>query len=212
MTLPLCIAAAISALLAIALEWEEKRKPAFYLLKPLTTLLITGVALLAPHSDYRTLVIIALVLSMIGDICLMFDGDAFFMGGLGSFLIAHFVFVAAYLSGMDRVTPPLWAGLFVVYGIGFFSWLLPKTGPLKIPVLIYGAALMGMAVTASARWVNLHDTPSLLALLGAAIFVVSDSALAVRKFSGIYPHAQTVILSTYWLGIWLIALSAHPST
>lgn len=211
MTTILCIAAAISALLAIALEWQEKRHPAFYVLKPLTTLIITAIAFLAPESDYRTLVIVALLLSMIGDVCLMFDGDAFFMGGLGSFLIAHFIFVGAYLAGMDRVVPPLWAGLFLIYGIGFFAWLLPKTGALKIPVFIYGAALMGMAMTASARWVNLQDTPALLALLGAAIFVVSDSALAVRKFSGAYAHAQTLILSTYWLGIGLIALSAHSA-
>lgn len=207
----LIAAAAVSALLAIAVEWRERRHPSFYLLKPLTTLLITGIALLAPTSSYQTLVVAALLLSLAGDVCLMFEGNAWFMGGLGSFLLAHFIFVAAYLSGLQAVLPPWWAGLFLVYGMGFFLWLMPHTGTLKIPVMIYGGALMAMAVTASARWVSLHDGPALLALLGASVFVVSDSALAVRKFVGSYRYAQALILSTYWMGIGLIALSVHPA-
>lgn len=204
----LILASALSALLAIAADWNEQRHRAFYLLKPLTTLLITGIALLGAPGEYRSLVIAALLLSCAGDICLMFEGNRWFIGGLGSFLVAHIVFVVAYVAGLDQVAPPWWSAGFVIYGLAFFGWLLPRTGPLKLPVMIYGAALMGMAITASARWVNLHDTGAALALAGAAIFVVSDSALAVRKFSAAYRHAQPLILSTYWLAIGLIAVSA----
>lgn len=202
-------AATLSAFAAIAADNGAQRHRAFYLLKPLTTLLITGIALLGVPGEYRTLVLVALLLSCLGDICLMFEGNQWFMGGLGSFLLAHIVFVVAYVAGLDRVLPPWWSALFLVYGLGFFGWLLPKTGSLKIPVIVYGASLMGMAITASARWINLGDTAALLALIGAAVFVVSDSSLAVRKFSGPYRNAQLLILSTYWLAIGLIALSTH---
>ena len=47
-----------------------------------------------------------------------------------------------------------------------------------------------------------------LALAGAVLIIVSDSSLAVRKFPGPYAQAQTLILSTYWLSIALIGLSA----
>src|SRR5271156_3085314 len=91
-------AAAVSALLAIAAEGEQRRHPAFYLLKPLTTVLILAAALnLTPLSGaaYRQTVVIALALSLAGDICLMFEGEAWFAAGLGSFLLAHIGFILA---------------------------------------------------------------------------------------------------------------------
>ena len=85
----LCGLAAISALAAIAADWNEKRHRAFYVLKPLTTLLIAGIALCGAPGDFRMLLLAALLLSMCGDICLMFPGNGWFIGGLGSFLVAH---------------------------------------------------------------------------------------------------------------------------
>ena len=208
MLLALGIAAAVSALLAIAAEsGGATRHKAFYVLKPLTTLLILGIALCGPAGDYRTAVAIGLVLSMLGDICLMFAGNAWFLGGLGSFLIAHFLFVWAYAEGLSSYGVPLWCWAGVVYGLGFFAWLLPKTGPLKLPVLVYGTALLGMVFAASARWQAAPGPGTTLAMLGAFIFMVSDSALAVRQFNSAYRGAQPLILSTYWLAIGLIAVS-----
>ena len=204
----LCLAAAASALAAIAAEWNERRHGSFYLLKPLTTLLIIAIALCGPDSQYRSLVGVALVLSLSGDVCLMFEGDGWFIGGLGSFLLAHGLFVAAFAYGVPLSGTPWWGALFVLYGLGFFGWLLPKTGKLMPAVIVYGIALLAMAVAAGARWQTVHDQRALLALTGAVLFIVSDSSLAVRKFNGAYRHAQTLILSTYWLSIALIALSA----
>ena len=98
-TLFLC-AAGVSALVAI---WAEERRagrhPAFYLLKPLTTLLILGAAATAPGADeaYRNWICAALLLSTAGDIALTREGDRAFMAGLGSFLVAHGLFVWAFL-------------------------------------------------------------------------------------------------------------------
>src|SRR5689334_5870984 len=98
----LTAAAAISGLLAIAADWEERRHPAFYALKPVTTILILGIVLAATpaSAEYRQWIAVALVLSLAGDICLMFPGNAWFIGGLGSFLVAHFAFAAAFLLGV----------------------------------------------------------------------------------------------------------------
>jgi len=204
----LTLAAALSALLAIAAEsGGTTRHKSFYVLKPLTTLLILGMALCGPEGDYRTAVAIGLVLSMLGDICLMFAGNAWFLGGLGSFLIAHFLFVWAYAEGLTSWGVPVWCWAGVVYGLAFFAWILPKTGSLKLPVLVYGTALLGMVFAASARWLATPNLGTALAMIGAFIFMVSDSALAVRQFNGAYRGAQPLILSTYWLAIGLIAVS-----
>lgn len=205
----LTVAAVISAALAIAADWEERRRAAFYALKPLTTILILAIALLAPaqSAEYQRFIAVALVLSLAGDVCLMFKGDGWFLGGLGSFLLAHFAFAAAFLRGVSALQPPAWLPVVLVYAAAMLFVLLPRAGKLKVPVFIYCAVLAGMAFTASVRYTALHDTRSLYAMLGALIFVASDSALGVRQFVGPYRGAQALILSTYWTAIGLIAWS-----
>ena len=201
------IAAGISALLAIVADWNERRHFTFYVLKPLTTLFIIGLAATVPEGTARTLMLLALVLSLAGDICLMFEGQGWFMGGLGRFLLAHLTFIPELLYGVDSPSLPLWSAGLVVWGVAFFAWLLPNTGPLKIAVLIYGTILLGMALAAIARWHVAPNEASQFALIGALLFVVSDSSLSIRKFVGPYYGAQALILSTYWSAIGLMAYS-----
>ncbi len=201
-------AAAISALLAIAADWEERRHPAFYLLKPLTTALILAAALsLAPASGtgYQLCVVVALALSLVGDVCLMFEGDGWFAAGLGSFLLAHVGFIVAFLKGVSLAWPPAWTLLPLVYGLGLCAWLLPRAGTLRIPVAVYCLVLLGMTLAAALRLQTLGGQPAWLAVAGALLFVVSDSSLALRRFAGAYRGAQALILSTYWVSIGLIA-------
>src|SRR5690606_29142870 len=118
--------AAASALAAIAADWRETKPRVFFVLKPLTTLLIAGIASLAPESDYRNLILVGLALSLIGDICLMFQGETAFVGGLSSFLLAHLVFMAAFLIGLPAWPLPWWVFGFAVYGVAFAMLLLPR--------------------------------------------------------------------------------------
>lgn len=203
-------AAALGAVLAIAADWEERRRRSFYLLKPLTTALILAAALSlepASGSAYRLWVAAALALSLAGDICLMFEGDLWFAGGLGSFLLAHVGFILAFLKGVAIGLPPAWTLLPVLYGLGLASWLLPRAGSLRIPVALYCLVLLGMALAAALRYQALGGRPALLAVAGSLLFVVSDSSLAIRRFAGPYRGAQALILSTYWASIGLIAAS-----
>lgn len=206
-------AAALSALLAIACEERRGgRHAAFFALKPLTTLLILAAAASAESADpaYRQGICIALALSMCGDIALMFAGNAAFMAGLGSFLIAHGVFVWVFLAD-GAAAPPLWTAVVVLAALAYFVWLLPRTGPLKIPVVIYGVVLVAMSLVAAGRLEWRQDSSGLLALGGALVFLVSDSALAACQFWRPYPRAQTLILSTYWTAIALLAASVAGS-
>jgi len=202
------IVATISALMAIYADWNERRHFTFYVLKPLTTLFIIGMAATVPEGGARALMLLALGLSLAGDICLMFEGQGWFVGGLTSFLLAHLAFIPALLHGVDgSLSLPLWSAAIVIWGLGFFAWLLPKTGPLKPAVLVYGTILMAMALAAVARWNVAPTEAASFALVGALLFVVSDSSLAVRKFVGAYYGAQALILSTYWSAIGLMAYS-----
>lgn len=208
MVMLLAAAAAVCAVLAIVADWNETKPRAFLVLKPLTTILITGLALQAPDSGYRDLLVIGLLLSLVGDIALMFAGNGAFITGLSSFLLAHLLFMWAFLDGVAAPAFPVLAWVFIGYGLLFSLVLLPRAGKLKLPVLVYGAALMGLAITATIRCNQLGGDTGLYAFVGACLFVISDSALGARKFIGHYRGAQGVILSTYWSAIGLIAASA----
>lgn len=207
-------AAALSALLAIASEERPAgRHRAFFVLKPLTTLLVLGAAATAGDADpaYRAWICAALLLSMCGDVALMFPGNAAFVTGLGSFLVAHGLFVWAFWINGGHAMPPMWSALPVLAAGAFFVWLLPRTGPLRLPVIVYAAALVGMTLAAAARSHARDDLSGALAAAGALLFVFSDSSLAVRQFNGPYPRAQALILSTYWLAIAGVAASVVGS-
>src|SRR5512136_918240 len=77
-----------------------------YVLKPLTMLLVIGVAAgRIPGTDpwYRRLVLAGLLFSLCGDVFLMWPGDLF-MPGLASFLVGHLCYLGAFTRGGWRAT------------------------------------------------------------------------------------------------------------
>ncbi len=212
-TIALSVAAAASALAAIAADWEERRHRSFFVLKPLTTLLVIGVAAsIAWTGPYAQWVLVALALSLCGDVFLMFgDGarasDRAFIAGLVSFLLAHVAFVVAFAQGLGAPALPGWLAAVVFYAVAMLFVLLPRAGALKLPVLVYCLVLAAMVFAAAARHASLGDADSLRAVLGALLFLLSDSLLGWRRFGSRYRGAQALILSTYWGAIGLIAWS-----
>lgn len=188
-----------------------------YIGKPLTTLLIFWLALSAQPAvgaRYRRAVLAGLMLSLVGDVCLMLPGDMF-VPGLVAFLLAHVCYIVAFApgsSGKARVMAVL--PIAAIAG-GNLVGLLPRVdAALKIPVLAYVAVLATMAVFALARaW-----TPAVaktlprsarFAAIGAVLFMVSDSLLAWDRFAGGVPMPALLVLSSYWLAQWCIARSVR---
>lgn len=206
--------AALTALLAILCEERRAgRHPAFFLLKPATTLLLLGAAWTAPAADpvYRNWICAGLLLSTCGDIALMYEGERAFMAGLGSFLVAHVLFILGFAAAAPLAVPPLWTLAVVIPALLFFAWLLPRTGSLWPAVSVYGAVLAAMALTSATRAAQAPYLGALLASAGSVVFLVSDASLAVFQFQGPYPRAQTLILSTYWIAVAGIAASVAGS-
>lgn len=128
----------------------------------------------ADKSNY--LFIVGLILSFFGDLFLMFKGG--FISGLSSFLLAHILYILsfrAYFQKKNFYILPL-IGIFVM---GLFGFLFPHLGPMKIPVLAYAITIGTML------YVALGTTNKLL-ILGATLFVLSDSILAINLF---YKHS-----------------------
>lgn len=129
------------------------------------------------------LLVAALALSAAGDFFLSRDGETPFLAGLASFLAAHIAYVALFLSaggGMDVLTGQPWRlGLAALAAIGavlLLRRLLPAAGPqMRVPVAFYTAAILAMLLAAAA-------VPAPIILIGAILFVASDSLLAIGRF------------------------------
>jgi uncharacterized membrane protein YhhN len=181
-----------------------------YLFKPLTMVFILLIAVQAgwpAFSRYKVAIIAGLVFSLAGDVFLMLPSDRF-VAGLVSFLIAHLFYIAAFTSGMGFSFS--WRALpCVIYGVLIFSILAPHLGEMKLPVVVYMVVILVMAWQAWERWCQTGQSGALLAFLGAVLFLISDSALAINRFRGQYKSAQALILSTYFAAQWLIARSVE---
>lgn len=209
-TLPLLLTIAIvlSAALAIRADGRGVRRMV-YVFKPLTTILVLALAATA-HDPvaprYQALVCAGLVFSLAGDVFLMLPRDRF-VAGLASFLVAHGFYVAAFAPWPPALRAPAALLLLVLFGAVLMRALWARVGGLRAPVAVYAAALLAMAWQAAERWMAFGTTPALLAMAGAALFVVSDSALAWGRFRERLPNGERVVLSTYFAAQWLIALS-----
>lgn len=203
LTLGLSLATAVSAALCVRAVYAGRRWQV-YLFKPLTTSLIIALAWLAPASPSLLLkgaVVIGLVFSLLGDICLMLPSVPF-VAGLVSFLLAHL----SYSVGFGAIAIPrasvfwlLWLIPYVLYGAWLQRRLMPHVASLRLPVSLYMGALLLMAWLATG--VNWR------AGLGAALFVISDSVLAYERFVRPFHSARWIVLGSYWLAQWWIALS-----
>jgi len=152
-------------------------------------------------------VLAGLLLSALGDVFLMLPGD-WFAFGLGSFLLAHLCYLRAFRLRGDWFRP-IWPVL--AYGVvaaAVLACLWPHLpAELKIPVVVYVAALAGMAAQAACVWRQRPDRAAAAAAMGGACFVLSDALLAIDRFAIAIPLASVWVLLSYWAAQWLIGRS-----
>lgn len=206
--LVLSVLALVSAGLHIPAEYGGPRWRV-YAFKPLTTTLILAIAGLAAvgvEPRYQWAIVIGLVFSLAGDVFLMLPGDRF-IAGLVAFLLAHIAYIVAFTTGAPLGTAP-WLLLPVALVAAVVLRLLwPGLGRLKAPVTIYVVVIVVMTWTASARASVLPSAATLLAAVGAVLFLASDAILALNRFGKPFRAGRALNLATYFAGQWLIALS-----
>jgi uncharacterized membrane protein YhhN len=180
-----------------------------YVFKPLTTILIIAIAFLGGISAgpvYKTAILIGLFFSLAGDVFLMLPSDQFILG-LVSFLIAQICYIVAFTSGqgfsfkLASLVPVL------VYGVVVYALLSAHLGRMRLPVIAYMIVILIMAWQAWERYRALGEWAALIAFIGAVLFVISDSVLALDRFRGEFGAARALTLSTYYAAQWLIASS-----
>lgn len=157
----------------------------------------------------RIVTLLALIFSLLGDILLMFVDQSpdYFILGLMSFLLAHICYCLVFLISRNPKTN--FAGATAVlcsYAFGLFYLLKDGLGNLLIPVLIYMVVILMMVMTAFLRQKKVPTKSFILVFIGALLFVISDSILALNKFYMPLKFSGMSIMLSYALAQYLIVL------
>lgn len=205
--------ASVTELLALNLQTSLMHTIA----KPLIMLFLIGFYLSIASTRSMTFVQ-ALFFCWGGDVLLLFqtDGEIFFILGLVAFLIGHVLYIFSYreFRWVDRQNELLSIQKIrssfpiVLAGTGLVVVLFPTLGGLKIPVLLYAVVLMWMVMTALFRYGRTSVASFWLVFAGAALFMTSDSLLAINKFYSSFPFSGPVVMLTYILAQLLIVMGA----
>jgi len=196
-------------LIAILFSWEDGRSVTKPLLMPLLALAVYATA---THSKERSIVLIAIFFSFLGDSFLLFDylNPLYFIFGLVSFLLTHILYIVYFLA-VKPVQPSLlkqypWIILLVLaYGFGLVCFLFPKLGDLTIPVIVYATVICSMLLCSFHIYRSVNANAGRLFIGGALLFVLSDSLLAINKFNASFPYASFLIMLTYCAAQYFIA-------
>jgi len=203
----LSLIAAISGISAIIVE--SRNHVLFHFFKPFTTIILIVIAWAVPSSTpsvYQALVIGGLFASLAGDVFLLFP-ERYFIVGLGSFLLAHILYIFAFTTGLSDglrywVLLPL-----LIYGIIIYLVLNQGLESLRFPVILYILVILAMVWMAANRALIIGTTGATFVLIGGILFLISDSILAYNKFVRSFAFAQLLILGTYYVAQWFITSS-----
>jgi uncharacterized membrane protein YhhN len=191
---------------------ETGRKALVVVFKPAATLALLPVVGFPPADTFAWLIDAGIVLSLVGDVALIGDGDREFLVGTVAFLGAHVCYTAAFFSRVawDRFPPA--ALLVAIASVALVVLVWRGAGALRPAIVVYALAITVMVVAALATTRGeLPARASASAAVGALLFYASDSSLAIGRFRRPIPHGALVTLATYWLGQIGIALAARWS-
>lgn len=199
--------------------------------KMLVVILALGIILFSPHkTQNRKWIIWGLILGWIGDLFLfLFDNirvfleldeekylnyNFLFLFGLGAFLLGHVSYVVGFWKDQgvntdrlnSKITPlklTISGFLIAIYALLIFSILKPYLGEMLLPVVFYIATISAMLLFALKRPVKLKNYR--LIVIGALLFVASDSILAFELFKPFWDFSPILVMLTYGMAQYIIA-------
>jgi uncharacterized membrane protein YhhN len=158
----------------------------------------------------HSLMLAGLFFSWAGDIVLEFanNNGNMFLPGLICFLLAHILYFTVFLltPGKNSIlTNKIWLLIpVIIYGLVLIVYLYADLAAMRLPVIIYAAVILTMLSGAINRLEKVNRKSYYLVLAGAILFVISDSSIAVNKFSHQFESSGIVIMSTYIVAQYLI--------
>jgi uncharacterized membrane protein YhhN len=199
----------VAASLAALTDWYAVgagKRRLEYAAKPAVMVALIGVAVFLHPADptQRSLFVVALAFGLLSDVFLMLPRDLF-LAGLGAALVEHLAYIAGFRTRELHI-----GWLVVAAAVALLSAaviyppihraLRREQPELVVPVIAYLAVFVVMVASAG-------GTGSLVAIVGALLFLYSDAVLAWNRFVKPLPHGRVVNIVPYHVGEALLVLS-----
>jgi uncharacterized membrane protein YhhN len=174
----------------------------------LAVILITNIR--QNWNSTHILIFAALFFSWAGDVLLQTKAHhaSMFIPGLIAFFLAHIMYMTVFFSTPGESMKHgsvVWQLLpLILYGTILVLILYNDLGSMKVPVILYAIVILTMVFAAITRYGKVELQSYLLVLAGAILFVISDSALAINKFSHPFNSSGLVVMSTYVVAQFMI--------
>ena len=167
-------------------------------------LLIVILILNFQNSLLTLLMLAALVFSWAGDIILDFS----FIHGLACFLLAQVMYLFVfYLTPGNNYIFNTRLYLIVpvfLYGVGLLMLIYNDLREMRLAVIVYALIILSMLTSAINRLEKVNRISYRLVLYGALLFVISDSMIAISRFTYKFWGAEVLIMVTYVIAQYLI--------
>ncbi|MDO9275249.1 MAG: lysoplasmalogenase [Lutibacter sp.] len=177
-----------------------------YIFKPfimLSLLFLYSKSVFETNKWYTT----ALIFSFFGDVFLMYPGQLPFKIGLVSFLIAHILFIKIVIHRIEKVSFISILTAVIPFGtvlLALIFTIKDSIGELLLPVVFYGITISAFGTVSLIDYLNTKSKKSLFMLLGAIVFMLSDSLLAINKFYFPIEIFGSLVMVTYIAAQYLI--------
>lgn len=152
---------------------------------------------------------LGVLLSLVGDVLLMFSSDRFFLLGLAAFLLTHLFYIAGFREAAANISAwsLIWLAFIAVNASRLIRRIvevmrLHREDKLVLPVVIYGIVISIMLYAAMS---TIYDqswktSAAFFVSLGAILFVASDAILAWMRFVSPVKNGRVWNIALYYLG------------
>ncbi len=185
-----------------------------YITKPFLMPLL-GLFYISGNPAINWWVVVGIIGGFGGDICLMMpdpkNTKKFFRIGLVSFLLGHVFYIVAFIVAADGFQNyRIWSFFltipYMVIGALVYPRLTKHTGKMTKAVTIYLIIIILMSISTSFLWGAREPLGVVFAMIGALIFMISDTLNAFNKFANPIPNERLYTMSTYLIGQFLLVL------
>jgi len=163
------------------------------------------------HLKFYKTILVAFILAWLGDILLLGQeiNELFFIGGLAAFLFSHIAYIYYFINSayrkITRYTGIAILQIAIIFiALSYYVLMYANLGDIWLPVLFYVLTIGLMGVTALGRYGRVNMDAFSYTVIGAFVFILSDSIIGYNKFVAQIPFAESMIMLFYCLAQYMI--------